>query len=357
MRAVKELKSKVNGLEVIALVNQTGNIIYLVEDLVEEKLLANLNPVNNPNSKYLKAEFNPNEESFVDFIVKNFNNTIGKNSKNKLLARWLKKYYDWRTQDHETDEYNFLDEHTSVLNKISTGNIRALLQLAFDVYCLQIENSFPKRLRKRLQNIDHFQGVKYEISVASLMLRAGFDIDYDVVETNNYGKSCEFIATHRETKDRIGIEAKSKKFKGVLDSSSGEMKDHFLSRLLSDAKKQAPNHLPFIIFLDSNLKPGKNLHLGEIPYFNDLSSLIEGDHNRYINDYKKTPYNYIIVTNYSDHYLGNELAPDKTSFCVLGSTNPNYYFNDDQRIKSDLICSLQNYTKGINLVTRKVLRY
>jgi len=342
--------------------NKKGNIIYLEEDITYEEPYIDLNPISNPNLKYLKEIFNPDEDSFVDFLIRNLMKTVS-NSKNNniILTHWLEEYFEWKNSRDITDESKDIVTGTKVISKITTGNIKSLLQLSFDVYCLQIQRCFPNQLRNRLQLIDQFQGAKYEIAVASLLLRAGFTIKYDDPEISNIeGKSCEFVAIHRVTNDKIGIEAKSKKYRGVLNSPGGknvdEIKDNFMGGLLSKAKKQRPSQLPFIIFLDSNLPPSENLHLGEITYFDELSNLIKGDYDSYINSKRQTPYNDIIITNFSDHYLGSDFAPENVSFCTFHSEYPLYNINGGDRIYTDLINSLKNYTKGINLVTNKILR-
>src|SRR3954454_9875111 len=60
----------------------------------------------------------------------------------------------------------------------ATGELMALLCLAYDVYTLHHAMVLPDALVNRLRNPDQFQGARYEIAVASVFVRAGYEIEW-----------------------------------------------------------------------------------------------------------------------------------------------------------------------------------
>ncbi|MCG7380045.1 hypothetical protein MH215_23915 [Paenibacillus sp. ACRSA] len=335
--------------------NYNEKIILLEDDMDWREPYVDLDPRSNPNSKFLKTVFNPEEDTFVHFIISNLRKTIDV-YKNSILTEWNLEYDEW--VDENIDEIIEFEDNKQVFSRYVTGNIRSLLTLAFDVYCLQIEGAFHNAFKKRLIHIDQFQSVQYEIAVASILLRAGFKLTYDGDSIKNKnGNSCEFIGIHKITKDKISFEAKSKRFKGVLGFFGGnnleDLKSNFLGGLFNKAKQQKLEDLPFIVFIDTNVPPSKDIGLGVISYFDELTTFFEGDHNKYVNNNEKTPYNYIITTNFSDHYAGKNVVTNKNSFTTIFSEQPEHQIiNNDDLIRNDILRSLQNYKRGLNIITR-----
>lgn len=95
----------------------------------------------------------------------------------------------------------------------ATGHALALLTLAYDVYDILHCAKLPEALVARLKHPQEFQGAKYELAVAGLFVRAGFTIEWIDEPTR---KRPEFIATHKTTKERLAVEAKSRHRSGVL---------------------------------------------------------------------------------------------------------------------------------------------
>lgn len=334
--------------------NYSEKIILLEDDADWREPYVDLDPTSNPNSKFLKTVFNSEEDTFVHFVIRNLRKTIYV-YKNSILAEWNSEYDEWVNKD--TDEIIEFEDNKQVFSRYVTGNIRSLLTLAFDVYCLQMEGIFHNALKKRLIHTDQFQSVQYEIAVASILLRAGFELTYDGDSIKNKnGNSCEYIGIHKITKDKISFEAKSKRFKGVLGFSGGkkleDLKLNFLGGLFNKAKKQKLENLPFIVFIDTNVPPSKDINLGEISYFDELTTFFEGDYNEYVNNNEKTPYNYIITTNFSDHYSEKNVVTNKASFTTLFSEQPEHQIINDDLIRNDILRSLHNYKRGINIITR-----
>ena len=62
-----------------------------------------------------------------------------------------------------------------------TGAVKAYNELAYDLYCLDHHANLQQILIARLKNPDHnFYGVRYEIAVAAIMIRADFDIEFEI---------------------------------------------------------------------------------------------------------------------------------------------------------------------------------
>ena len=78
----------------------------------------------------------------------------------------------------------------------------------------------PDSLIKRLKDFHKFQGARYEILVAAVFTRAGFDIEW-IDDTKASGKHPEFIATHKRTGRKIAVEAKSRRRPGIQEKLPG----------------------------------------------------------------------------------------------------------------------------------------
>lgn len=137
-----------------------------------------------------------------------------------------------------------------------TGNMKALAVLADDVYQLQHALKTPRKVIERLRNMHQFQGARYEILVASLFARCGFDIEF----IDDRGKkNPEFLAT--KTDEQIAVEAKSRHRPGVLHER-GEYVAETPARirgLFQEALQQNPGGVPFVVFIDVNRPLTPNL--------------------------------------------------------------------------------------------------
>jgi hypothetical protein len=56
-----------------------------------------------------------------------------------------------------------------------TGPAQELLALAYDIYCLLQGDRLDWEVRDRLRTDDRFQGARYELAVAAIFIRSGFD--------------------------------------------------------------------------------------------------------------------------------------------------------------------------------------
>lgn len=94
-----------------------------------------------------------------------------------------------------------------------TGAVSAFLTLAYDIYTLEHNDDqmrtpeLRKSLISRLKHPDQFIGVRYEIRVAAMLLRAGFELKWED-ETDRRTTHVEYTATYPSTSKAFGVECK-----------------------------------------------------------------------------------------------------------------------------------------------------
>ena len=194
-----------------------------------------------------------------------------------------------------------------------TGDGQCLITLADDLYRLQLARSLTSRLMHRLRNPEGFQGARYEIQVASIFLRSGFDIHWNEDEKD---KHCEFYASHRHTRLKLAVEAKSRKRPGLLGNQGCFRADHpfGIEQLYTSAREQNPGDCPFCIFIDVNWPPAPDLPRLRKPWMNEVFHWAEKNVPTL-----KDPETVALsaFTNYAWHYQGSERAlPHETLFSV-----------------------------------------
>lgn len=136
---------------------------------------------------------------------------------------------------------------------LMTGAISAFMTLAYDLYTLEHNNDQTRtpQLRKsligRLKCQDQFIGVRYEIRVAAMLLRAGFELEWED-ETDRRTRHVEYTATYPRTGKAFGVECK------IRNQDAAKQTNQHLGRfagLVSDALKKATPH-DRLIFVDLN---------------------------------------------------------------------------------------------------------
>ena len=127
-----------------------------------------------------------------------------------------------------------------------TGAISAFLTLAYDLYTLEHNNDQTRtpELRKsligRLKSQDQFIGVRYEIRVAAMLLRAGFELEWED-ETDRRSKHVEYTATYPRTGKAFGVECK------IRNQDAAKKANQHLGKfagLVSDALRKTRNVKP-----------------------------------------------------------------------------------------------------------------
>jgi hypothetical protein len=165
--------------------------------------------------------FRPLEETFHDFQLNLLLWTLGKNwFDEQMLKAPAERHIVLRWRDERNE---LLEKHRDPAAPANqpvrvpmTGNTKALQVLADDIYQLQHALKTPRKIIERLRNMSEFQGARYEILVASLFARCGFDIEF---VDDQVKKKPEFFASR--SGERIAVEAKSRHRPGILARARG----------------------------------------------------------------------------------------------------------------------------------------
>lgn len=179
------------------------------------------------------------------------------------------------------------------------GAQRELYTLANDLSTLELLNSLPESILKRIKRKDYYQGARYEVAVAASLCRAGFNIQWLDEE-----KAPEFIAQHSTTGESFVVEAKSRHrdnlFSGKLNRSSIRSLKADVKRLYQRALSKNTNGFPYAIFIDA-----------QIPYrYNSGSALMEIEG---------------LKSSFERISIPSELNPAREFF--LGVSSHGWYFN------------------------------
>jgi len=200
---------------------------------------------------------------------------------------------------------------------MSTVAVLNFFTVAHDLFIIA-DNAQPReRLLKSLRVAEQFHGARYELMIASCLVRAGFTIEFSD-EADSTRRHGDATALHRRTGRSYSVEMKAKGRPGVLGKpgplpSPNEMKRD-VSRLLRDALEK-PAHGERLIFLDMNLPPPPHSWSGEgVWWQNDAIasiSAVEGQPGKVVADTSA----FIVFTNLpsyqmpmDDYYVGLESA-------------------------------------------------
>jgi len=236
---------------------------------------------------------------------------------------------------------------------IMTGPVMAYFCFAWDLYWLQLIHRLPKSLERRLRDLDAFQGARYEVSIAAIFARAGFEIEL-LDEKEKSSRHCEFVAKHKRTSGIVYVETKSRHRPGVLnqpgqfDSAAPVKGDLF--GLYADAIRQGPSETrPFFIFIDANVPcqvPKTALAYGDLPLdvYPWMTEFLDKLRTRWASLADSSPETAVCVTNYAAHF-GNEREPSPIGVCgFLPAPNPRAPITD-AGILDDILYCLRYCTK------------
>lgn len=225
------------------------------------------------------------------------------------VQEWL---YRWFESQRGEDVVHH-SEH--LFSRPTTGDLRALLCLAYDVYTLLHAQALPTALVKRLRQADQFQGARYEVAVAAVFARAGYKLEW-VTATDR--KLPEFIATHPGSGKQLAVEAKSRHRPGVL-GRPGQQPDAATLRadvgaLLERAVEKDVDGRPFVVCLDLNLPIDEERNLDE--WGQELQTNVFGPFEQTYGEGPR-PFSAVFVTNYSWHWQGWQPPGDPMSFVFV----------------------------------------
>jgi hypothetical protein len=203
------------------------------------------------------------------------------------------------------------------LSGSQVGGGAAWIRFAYDIYTIGADAKLKQKMRDRLLKQHSFQGKRHELWVAALFITAGFEIEF-IDEEASEDKEPEFLATDKQTKEIIAVEAKSKQRKGVLGFSDGidrnQSENVGIIKLLKKAYRKEKG-IPLCVVVDTNLPPEtSNIN------FECWSKQIEQTMEELTRNGYEDPCRANIVLIYNDpsHYLTNEsIGQEKDNIWVM----------------------------------------
>lgn len=232
-----------------------------------------------------------------------------------------------------------------------TGPAKAYQCFGYDLYWLQLVHKLPDSVIERLKDFGAFQGARYEVLVAAIFARAGFEVEW-IDDNKASGKHPEFIATHKVTGKKVGVETKSRQRPGAMNfigtvSSETHLKGDIFD-LYEKAIKQAPaGDIPFLIFIDANVpdSPQKGLPsysdipVDSVPWMKEIRDRLVDIWNAATDP---TPESAVLITNFPFYYGDNDSASPTGMGAFFPSLKPRVPILGDPLI-GDLSYCLQNY--------------
>jgi hypothetical protein len=181
-----------------------------------------------------------------------------------------------------------------------TGIVACYLGLAYNLYLLAHNVELQKRLIVRLRAPDQFQGAYYELIVANLLIRAGFELELED-EADGTSKHCEFSARSRRTGKKYWVEAKMRSVAGQFGKTAinGATRTNALRKLiplLNDALKK-PAADERLIFIDLNAEMTTNSEKNQL-WIEKAARRLERYEKE---DFAVGSLAYVIVTNFAFH--------------------------------------------------------
>jgi hypothetical protein len=296
----------------------------------------------------------PQQETFHQFLDALVVGTLGQEWFEQQLLLPLKNQnaiVKWRTAMVEVLRRPGDANDGVSTGRTLTGPAKAYQCFGYDLYWLQLVHRLPESLIGRLKDFRAFQGARYEVLVAAVFARAGFEIDW-IDDNKAAGKHPEFIATHKRTGKKVGIETKSRQRPGAMNyigtfSRATHLKGDVFD-LYDKAVQQAPeDEIPFLIFIDPNVpdSPEKGLlSYSDIPV--DTVPWMKEIRDRLIEIWnaatEPTPESAVLITNLAYYYGDNDSPSPGGMASFFPSTKPRVSILGDPMI-ADLIYCFQTY--------------
>lgn len=273
--------------------------------------------------------------TFHQLILRNLSLTLGQEWWDAETAKpteekhYIKQCYEELKVSEVRDDLNVqqVDENTRTM--LATGNTQSLMSLAFDVWLLTQKGCMRDEWLVRLRGRHEYQGVRYEIGVASLFVRMGCDLEfYDndrIEEDGNPPKRAEFIATHSITGNRVAVEAKSRHVDGVIHTPGTMNYRNALkgdiTKLYKRALLKETDGLPLVVFIDVNSPTEMGQSVQNTKWFSDVRRSFDSRPEATSENPDK--YAAVLVTNFSSHYQGSDVARGG-QYLFIGSTHPRH---------------------------------
>jgi len=278
----------------------------------------------------------PPNETFHEFLLHILRGALGEEwraaqaavpeNERHFVMRCLDEYGKWARAMQTPANQQAKDKRAVEPN----GWVLSLISLAWDVAALIDASNLPDALVNRLRDPVAYQGARYEIAVAAVFARLDCEIRFlDEDEELRGKKHVEFVATHRPSGQEIAVETKSRRRAGVLNEEGEPDPDDPLHgdsravrRRFMEALEQAPDDMPFMIFIDINAPLEPEAEGLDKQWIQDIRRWIE----RLPVPTAEEPdsYNALYVTNFAPHYQGDQLASGSEWAAVkpLHSRNP-----------------------------------
>ena len=283
-----------------------------------------------------KVYNSPKWKSFHDFLHDYIKSLID----NKWADEELKKP---QTERHPLLVWyeitvRYQNQHILEPGKIATapmtGAGAAYLGLAYNLYLAAHNVEVQKALLKRLMKKDQFYGAYYESYVVGLLIRAGFDIEFED-EADTTTSHCELTATFRKTGRKFSVEAK---MRGANKKSAD------VGNQLYDALGKKATHTR-VIFIEANM-PDDCDNAKAIANLKQALSSIRSREDKLKIDGQPAPPAYVIVTNNPHDYSLND--PSHAAGLVEGFKIPD--FKVEARFAS-LREAINNREKHIEMIS------
>jgi hypothetical protein len=249
-------------------------------------------------------------EVFLDFVVEYFGSILTREWNTAELRKPFRDRHvllQWFSLFNQQRKGSRRHNGTFVFRP--TGASLAFTALAYAVYLMRHNVDLQAHMVARLKDRLQFQGAYYEMLAASVLIRAGFDLELED-ETDQNCKHCEFAAVSKASGKTYSVECKTRSVVGQFHKTEkhASKRQKPLSRIKPhmNLALQKPSRGDRIIFIDINA-PGTR----EIPplWINEAGEILE-DYERTSRSEKSA---YVFVTNFCFHWHLEEANPPVAS--------------------------------------------
>ena len=183
----------------------------------------------------------------------------------------------------------------------------AWFRFGYDLFTIRDNAKLVASLKKRLLNVQKFQGARHELAVAAICVAAGFELEFED-DTDNSRKHTEFIGTDKFTGAKITVEAKSRHRRGVKSFSGGRdippgQNVDIRGLVVQGFGNTKDSSLPSYIFVDVNLPPAPDDHTYRLWLQELEQTMMDLATEGYA---APCPVNAVFFTNDPSHYLLRE---------------------------------------------------
>jgi hypothetical protein len=242
-------------------------------------------------------------KTFVDFLGDYMKDKLGRDWGSAEIAKPLAdrhtilQWFDALARQRA----KHIGEPGEIRESEVTGAIACYFGVAYALYLLDHNVELQDRMIKRLKDAGQFQGAYYELLVASVLIRAGFELTLED-ETDPNAKHCEFAAVSKATGKKYWIEAKMRAVVGLLGrtaadgTTSSNPISHMVGHLNGALAKPAADER--MIFIDLNAEMPEIVDENGPPFVAIATRRLERYDRK---ELKKGEAAYVFVTNMNFH--------------------------------------------------------